>query len=134
MVFIPDQGRLVVASFWQNSLSWMEPGSEAEVIFNAVPGHVFTGKQAYVLPGLGESDVQSSGQLASSQQLETHDRALVMIELDESLTEYNLPRGVAGMAIVYTDHFSHVVVMRKVLLRILGWLNYVFPIKSRVRD
>ena len=41
MVFIPQQPRRIAASFWQNSIQRMEPGAEAEVIFDAVPGVVF---------------------------------------------------------------------------------------------
>lgn len=38
MVFIPEQKRQIVAQFRQNSLLRLEPGDEAEVVFNALPG------------------------------------------------------------------------------------------------
>ncbi|RRQ59198.1 HlyD family secretion protein, partial [Enterococcus faecium] len=46
MVFIPDQKRQIIAQFRQNSLLRLEPGDEAEVVFNALPGKVFSGKLA----------------------------------------------------------------------------------------
>ena len=44
MVFIPDQKRQIVAQFRQNSLLRLAPGDDAEVVFNALPGKVFSGK------------------------------------------------------------------------------------------
>jgi hypothetical protein len=44
MVFIPEQKRQIVAQFRQNSLLRLKPGDEAEVVFNALPGQVFSGK------------------------------------------------------------------------------------------
>lgn len=129
MVFVPTQRRTIVASFWQNSLVRMEPGSEAEVILDAVPGHVFKGRLVSLLPAMNEGEVQSGGTLLSANRLAVHGRALGVIELDESFDDYLLPLGVQGKAAVYTGHFSHVAVMRRVLLRMLGWINYAFPLK-----
>jgi multidrug resistance efflux pump len=130
MVFIPEQRRLMVASFWQNSLQRMAPGSQAEVIIDAVPGHVFSGKLSHVLPVMSEGDVQASGALISAQRLAVHGRALAVIELDEDLDDYALPRGIQGKAIIISDSDPlHVSLIRRILLRMMGWLNYVFPIK-----
>lgn len=129
MVFIPNQQRAIAGSFWQNSLMRIQPGFEAEVIIDAVPGHVFTGKVKTILPAMNEGDIQASGNLISAQRLASHGRAIVIIELDEDLNDYNLPRGVQGKIAVYSTSLAHVAIMRKVLLRMMGWLNYVFPIK-----
>jgi len=129
MVFIPSQKRLMVGSFWQNSLLRMKPGHEAEIIIDAVPGHVFKGKLASVLPAMSEGDIQASGNLVSASRVATHGRALAVVELEEDLDGYELPRGVQGKIAIYSDKFSHVAIIRKVLLRMLGWINYVFPMK-----
>ena len=50
MVFIPDQKRQIVAQFRQNSLLRLAPGDDAEVVFNALPGKVFSGKLAAISP------------------------------------------------------------------------------------
>ncbi len=41
MIFIPEQKRLIIAQFRQNSLLRLKTGDEAEVVFNALPGQVF---------------------------------------------------------------------------------------------
>ncbi len=53
-------------------------------------------------------------------------RVIVLIEIDDHEIRDKFPAGVSGQAAIYTDHFSHVAVMRKVLLRMQGWLNYLF--------
>ncbi|WP_432472869.1 HlyD family secretion protein [Amphritea sp. HPY] len=129
MVFIPEQENLFAGSFWQNSLERMKPGFEAELIIDAVPGHVFKGEVVSVLPAMSEGEFQFGGTLVSARQLSTHGRAIAVIKLDADWNRYNLPRGVQGKMAIYSDQFTHVSVMRRILLRMLGWLNYVFPMK-----
>ncbi len=129
MIFIPTQKRIIAASFWQNSLQRMDSGSEAEVILDAMPGKVFSGKLISVIPAMSEAEVQINNQLLSARQLSDFGQAIGLIELDENINDYNLPLGVQGKAAVYSDHFSHVSVMRKILLRMVGWLNYIYPMK-----
>lgn len=130
MLFIPDQGRQIAASFWQNSLLRMKPGFQAEVIIDAVPGHVFKGSVKSVLPAMSEGDVQFSGNLISANRLTAHGRAIAIIELEENLQDYNLPRGVQGKVAIISDYDPlHVSLIRRILLRMMGWINYVFPMK-----
>ncbi len=42
------------------------------------------------------------------------------------LSEFNLPAGSNAQVAVYSDHFSHVSIMRKILLRMSSWQNYLF--------
>jgi multidrug resistance efflux pump len=129
-IFIPNQKRVMVGSFWQNSLQRMKPGFKAEVIIDAVPGHVFKGTLKEILPAMAEGDVQATGNLISARRLAEHGRALALVELEEDLDNYGLPRGVQGKMAIFSDHdVLHVSIIRRVLLRMVGWLNYVFPIK-----
>ncbi|MCG9729823.1 HlyD family secretion protein [Shewanella sp. Isolate13] len=124
--FIPDEERAFVGAFWQNSLLRLEEGDEAEVILDGAPGQVFKGKVAKVLPAMAEGEIQSSGSLVSSSRLMVRGRALVLIKLEDDEVRTRFPAGVSGHAAIYTEHFAHVSIMRKVLLRMQGWLNYLF--------
>ncbi|RTR40876.1 HlyD family secretion protein [Shewanella canadensis] len=124
--FIPDEERYFAGAFWQNSLLRLKEGDEAEVILDAAPGVVFKGRVAKILPAMAEGELQSRGVLISSMVLMPRGRAIVLIELDDHDVKDAFPAGVAGQAAIYTEHFSHVAVMRKVILRMLGWLNYLF--------
>ncbi len=131
LVFVPTQRRRIVASFWQNSMRSLKAGCEAEVILDSVPGHIFTGKVSQVSPVIPEADYQFSGDLLAGDFIKHHDRALLAIELDEDLDDYNLPVGVQGQVAVYSEHDAlHTAPMRKILLRMMGWLNYLYPVKK----
>ncbi|ABV35586.1 secretion protein HlyD family protein [Shewanella sediminis HAW-EB3] len=124
--FIPEEQRYFAGAFWQNSLLRLKEGDEAEVILDAAPGVVFKGRVAKILPAMAEGELQSRGVLISSMVLMPRGRAIVLIELDDHDVKSAFPAGVAGQAAIYTEHFHHVSVIRKVLLRMQGWLNYLF--------
>lgn len=126
MSFIPDEERYFAGAFWQNSLLRLKEGDEAEVILDGAPGEVFKGKVATILPAMAEGEIQSTGALISSRNLMQRGRIIVLIEIEDHAIRENFPAGVSGQVAIYTDHFSHVAVMRKVLLRMQGWLNYLF--------
>lgn len=126
MSFVPDEDRYFAGAFWQNSLLRLKEGDEAEVLLDAVPGRIFKGKVVQVLPAMAEGEFQFTGSLQSSKRLFARGRTIVLIDLDDNELLQGLPAGVSGQAAVYTEHFSHVAIMRRILLRMQSWLNYVF--------
>lgn len=132
MVFIPDTGKRQIAGmFWQNSLRRLQPGLETEMILDSQPGKVFTGKLVSVLPAMREGEVQANGTLVSASTLTRHGFAVGIIELDEDLDNYELPMGVQGQAVVlnHEGDILHTSIVRRVLLRMMSWLKYVWPMK-----
>ncbi len=128
MVFIPDQKRQIVAQFRQNSLLRLAPGDDAEVVFNALPGKVFSGKLAAISPAVPGGAYQSTGTLQTLNTAPGSDGVIATIELDEHTDLSALPDGIYAQVAVYSDHFSHVSVMRKVLLRMTSWVHYLISI------
>ena len=116
MVFIPEQKRQIVAQFRQNSLLRLKPGDDAEVVFNALPGQVFHGKLTSILPVVPGGSYQAQGVLQSLTVVPGTDGVLGTIELDPNDDIDALPDGIYAQVAVYSDHFRHVSVMRKVLL------------------
>jgi uncharacterized protein (DUF1330 family) len=53
-------------------------------------------------------------------------RALAVIDILDDISGYQLPGGVTAEVAIYTDHWHHVAVMRRILLRMSSWMNYVF--------
>lgn len=126
MVFIPDQKRQIVAQFRQNSLLRLEKGDEAEVVFNALPGQVFRGKLASILPVVPGGSYQAQGALQSLTVIPGTDGVLALIDLEPNADVEALPDGIYAQVAVYSDHFTHVSVMRKVLLRMTSWMHYLY--------
>ncbi len=131
MIFIPKEKRQFAGMFWQNSLLRLKVGLDAEVILDAVPGHVFKGKVVKIVPAMSEGEFSTSGALATGKRLTDPGFAIAIIELDENLDDYNLPLGVQGQAVAinYEHDILHVSLVRRILLRMMAWLKYVYPIK-----
>jgi hypothetical protein len=53
-------------------------------------------------------------------------RAVAVIDLDEDMSAYNIPGGAAAQVAVYTEHAHHFAIIRRILLRMRSWQNYVF--------
>jgi multidrug resistance efflux pump len=126
MVFIPEQKRLIIAQFRQNSLLRLLPGDDAEVVFNALPGQVFPGKLLTIIPVVSGGTYQAQGTLQSLNIVPGTDGVLAVIELQENAEIDVLPDGIFAQVAVYSDHFTHVSVMRKVLLRMTSWMHYLY--------
>ena len=130
MVFVSAENHYMIGWFRQNSLLRLEAGSEAEVAFDGIPGTVFAGKVAQVLPALAEGQVQASGNLINPQMAPRPGRVPVLINItDERYASYadKLPGGSYAQAAIYSEHLHHVAIMRKILLRMSAWMNYLFP-------
>lgn len=126
MVFIPEQKRQIIAQFRQNSLLRLKAGDEAEVVFNAFPGQVFPGKLIRILPVVPGGSYQAQGTLQSLSVAAGSDGVLAVIELAPNSEIDELPDGIFSQVAVYSDHFTHVAVMRKVLLRMTSWMHYLY--------
>jgi len=125
MVFVHTDSAELVASFLQNSFLRLEVGAAAEVIFPAIPGRLFKGKVVSVLPVINKGSVQASGSLIA-QPLGPPGRVPAVIELDNDLSNLNLPAGSVAEVAVYTEHVQHVAMIRKILLRMKSWQNFLF--------
>ncbi|ASG05171.1 HlyD family secretion protein [Vibrio anguillarum] len=126
MTFVHTEDKIYTAAFRQNSLQRLKPGFEAEFLFRALPGKVFKGEVVEILPVIGESQIQARGTLLGTEALRTNGRVLVTLKVTDDLSDYHLPLGTAFEAAIYSDSFSHVSIMRKVLIRMKSWQNYLY--------
>ena len=130
MVFVSGEDHYLIGWFRQNSLLRLEVGNEAEVAFDGIPGTVFSGQVRLVLPAMAEGQVQASGNLISPNMASHPGRIAVLINItDPRYQAYagQVPGGSYAQAAIYSQHFSHVAIMRKILLRMSAWMNYLFP-------
>jgi len=42
------------------------------------------------------------------------------------VTGYQVPAGAAAQVALYTEHWHHFAIIRRILLRMKSWMNYVF--------
>lgn len=126
MVFRHAEMPVFAAGFLQNSAQRLIPGSHAEVVFPAVPGRVFQAKVHKVQDAIAQGQLQPTGGLIDPDSIKGLGRVLVSIEFEEDLSAYQLVPGTTGVVAVYTKHMRHLDVIRKVLLRMNSWTNYLF--------
>jgi multidrug efflux pump subunit AcrA (membrane-fusion protein) len=126
MVFVHHDDRILAAGFQQNALQRVRPGDEVEVAFDAVPGRIFKGKVARVLDAIATGQFQAGGTLQDMGERPPGGRAVAIIDLEGDISAYNIPGGAAAQVAVYTEYAHHFAIIRRILLRMRSWQNYVF--------
>lgn len=127
LTFVSTQDpRDFVGAFRQNSILNIKSGDEADVIFRALPGKSFKAEVVEVLPAIAESQIQASGTLLGTEALQTHGRIMVKFKLQDDIEQYALPMGTNVEIAVYSGKLEHVAIIRKILIRMKSWQNYVY--------
>ncbi|MFT5299893.1 MAG: multidrug resistance efflux pump [Mariniblastus sp.] len=128
--FVNDEATEIAVGISQNAMRNVKVGQSAEVTFKMYPGKVFSAKVDRI------ATVNSQGQLAASGMVPNAPGAMqsalpygVVLKLDENseIDVSRLPGGSAGTAAIYTDNVKFAHVMRKIMIRMQAWQNYVLP-------
>ena len=120
------QDRELGAAFQQNSLQRVKAGDDAEVAFDAVPGRVFKGKVRTVVDAISTGQLGTTVGLIEPETRTTAGRAVAIIDVSDEMRDYQIPLGATAQVAIYTEHWHHLSLLRKVLLRMRSWQNYVF--------
>jgi multidrug resistance efflux pump len=128
MVFVHtgDRQSGLIAAFQQNSLQRVHAGDDAEIAFAAVPGQVFKGKVSQVLDAIPAGEFQATGTLLQLRMQDANDRALAEIAVTDDVSGYQIPLGSAAEVAILTGHWRPVALLRRILLRIRSWEDYIF--------
>jgi multidrug resistance efflux pump len=126
MVFVHDEDRRLFAPFQQNALQRIDVGDPAEVAFDAIPGQVFSARVRQLVDVVSQGQLQPTGELLDPESRLGAGRALAEIQVTDDLSAYHLPRGSVAQVAIYTDHWHEFALLRKILLRMKSWENYIF--------
>jgi multidrug resistance efflux pump len=126
LVFVPKEKAMFVATFPQNVIPMIEPGLEAELAFKAYPGRVFKAKVSRVMPIIREGQFIVSGQLQTVTPGSAPGHIPVVFEYGDDVADLDLPAGSQASVAIYTHHVHAMAFVRKIILRIKSWENYVF--------
>ena len=125
---MPGGEHKLIAWFPQNKLFRLNDGSAAEVTFDSIPGKVFSGKLQMVLPTLSEDRAFTQDKTFDSTATASQTRIPVLINItDPRYANYvsKVPRGFHAEASIYGEQFHHLAMVRKTLLRMSAWMNYL---------
>lgn len=125
MTFVHTDRKIFAASFDQIALQRVKDGDDAEVSFSGVPGQVFKAKVQSVLKFMAEGQLEPSGTLLSPKMPFGSGRVIAAIEITDDLSQYQLPGGATAEVAIYTQHWREFALIRKILLRIHAWENFL---------
>jgi multidrug resistance efflux pump len=126
MVFVHKDDQELAAGFQQNALQRVRAGDEAEIAFDALPGQILKGKVKYVLDAIATGQLQATGVLQDLGADVPGGRAIAVIGISDDTSSYHLPGGSAAQVALYTEYAHHFAIIRRILLRMRSWQNYVF--------
>jgi multidrug resistance efflux pump len=126
MVFIHQDDMPFIATFPQHCIQSISIGDEAEIAFDSIPGRVFKGKVKAMLPAMAQGQLSPSGNLIDFSVPWRSGRVAFVIDIEDDLSEFALPAGSAAQTAIYTHHYHPLSILRKILLRIRSWENYLF--------
>jgi multidrug resistance efflux pump len=117
----------VVAFFNQNELHQVAPGNEVEFALKTMPGKVIKGKVDSVVWAQGQGTMMASGDLPSPQLVQNQPpgKFAVKFDVNERDRLQFLAAGAAGDVAIYTEHLHAIHLIRKVILRVGSYLNYL---------
>lgn len=132
MAFVDTGQSALVAGINQNMLRHVRVGQKAEVVFKLFPGKTFPATVTgvgYVSP---QGQLPPSGilpQAPTAQQLPLPYGVILSVDKEvlAQLPNQQMPGGSVGTVGIYTDSVIATHIIRKVMLRMETWLNYINP-------
>jgi multidrug resistance efflux pump len=124
MTFV-DSEYQIFALFGQNELHQVVPGNEAEITLDTYPGRVIKAHVDSVIWAQGQGQLEASGDLPRTTFVAPPGRFPVKLVVGEQDRELFLAAGARGSAAIYTEHLTLVHIIRKVLLRVASYLDYI---------
>ena len=116
----------IVAFYAQNELTKVQAGDEAEFALQTYPGRIIKGKVDSVIWAMGQGQLPASGTIPMST-LATQPPGVfaVKFDLEPKERELFLAAGAVGDAAIYTQHLAVIQIIRKVILRVGSYTNYL---------
>jgi multidrug resistance efflux pump len=125
MTFVENDFQ-VLALFGQNELHQVAPGDEAEIALETYPGRIIKAEVDSVVWAQGQGQVAMSPQIPQTGAAPVPPgRFAVRLRIAPRDRNLFLAAGAAGHGAVYTKHGHHIHLVRKVILRVGAYLDYL---------
>jgi multidrug resistance efflux pump len=125
MTFVEDEFQ-VIALFGQNELWRVKPGNEAEIALSTYPGDIIKATVDSIVWAQGQGQIAASGNLPETGAAPLPPgRFAVKLKIAEKDRERFLAAGAMGQGAIYTEHLAAIHILRKVILRVGSYTNYL---------
>jgi len=116
----------VIAFYNQNELTRVQPEDEAEFALETYPGQIVKGKVDSVIWAIGQGQLQPTGTIPMSTLAnQPPGQFAVKFNLAERDRQLFLAAGASGDAAIYTQHAAFLHILRKVIIRVGSYMNYL---------
>jgi multidrug resistance efflux pump len=123
-----EEAYQVIALFNQNELHQVAPGNEAEIALYTLPGRVIKASVNSIVWAQGQGQLPVSGVVPQTGvQTLPPGRFAVKLDIAPKDREVFLAAGASGQGAIYTEHLAMLHIIRKVILRVGSYTNYLIP-------
>jgi multidrug resistance efflux pump len=124
MTFVENDYQ-IYGFFLQNELHQVQAGDEAEINFQTWPARIIKAHVDSILWAQGQGQMDASGNLPNTTIAVPPGRFPVKFVVGEKDRDVFLAAGARGGGAIYTQHFSMIHIVRKVILRVGAYLDYL---------
>jgi multidrug resistance efflux pump len=124
MTFVDNEYQ-IFALFNQNELHQVVPGDEAEITLDTYPGRIIKAHVDSIIWAQSQGQVDASGNLPKTGFNPPPGKFPVKLSVSEHDKDVFLAAGASGAAALYTKHLGPVHIIRKVLMRVESYLDYI---------
>jgi multidrug resistance efflux pump len=113
----------------QSRMRYIKLGQKADVVLRIFPGRTLSATVTLIIDVNSAAQLQPSGLLPQVPSMQDPSLPFaVILELDDrSIDLTKIPGGANGTAAIYTDSVAATHLIRKVMMRMEAWLNYIKP-------
>ena len=124
MTFVDNEYQ-IFAMFNQNELHQVANGNEAEITLDTYPGRVIKAHVDSIIWAQGRGSWTPAGDLPRTTFVAPAGRFPVKLVVGEQDKALFVAAGARGAAALYTEHLTLVHIIRKVLLRVQSYFDYI---------
>ena len=115
----------VIGLFGQNELHQVAPGDEVELAMPTYPGRIIKAKVDSIVWANGQGQLQMGGTLPQLGAPLPPGRFAVKFDIEDSDHDLFLAAGAVGQCAIYTQHLGVIHIIRKVVIRVGSYTNYL---------
>jgi multidrug resistance efflux pump len=125
MTFVENEFQ-ILALFNQNELHQVQPGDEAEIALETYPGRIIKASVNSIVWAQGQGQIPMTSTIPQTGfQALPPGRFAVRLDIAPRDRDVFLAAGAVGHGAIYTQSFHHIQILRKVLLRINSYVNWL---------
>lgn len=129
VAYVEYDTRRLAVGIPQSRLRYVKKGQDAEVVFRFLPGRTIPARVVDVAHVNEAAQLQPSGLVPPAPGAgDPVPPYFILLELeDDSIDLTDIPGGAAGTAAIYTDSVAATHIIRRVMIRMEAWMNYLKP-------